>query len=311
MNLLTFDLNLLKVFNALLTEGSTVKAAERVGLSQPAVSAALRRLRDVFADPLFVRAGQRLEPTALAVDLKPDVEQAILLITGMLERGSHFNPSAASGVIRLSGSDFFSELMLPPLLETLRLSAPNLKVVLIDQVFETSLAALENGHVDIAFWPDLSAPKWVNRAFILETRFEFVARAGHPRLVSAGVRDGQPLPLDLACDLAHVHFSPDAITEDDFDAVLARHGRARRIIATVPTFSGVVSIVRNSDVIGTLPVHFTDHLRANEDLTRHPLPLSRPDIPLYMLWHRRADNAPVQAWIREQIKQIFAALPPL
>ena len=305
---MTFDLNLLKVLDALLREGSTIRAAEALGLSQPAVSAALRRLRVSFGDPLFVRVGQRLEPTAVALESRADMEQALELIAHLLDKGARFDPSQAQGEIRLSGSDFFSELMLPRLLEKLRLLAPGLRIVLTDQVFENAFAALERGQVDIAFWPDTETPPWVSRAFILKTRFEFVARAGHPRLVSAGVKDGDPIPLDLACDLAHVHFSPQGTTGDDLDPILARMGRTRRRIATVPTFAGVVSVVQDSDVIGTLPTHFTDHLRSRAGLTRHPLPVKRPDIRLHMLWHQRADNAPAQKWVRAQIAEIFETL---
>jgi DNA-binding transcriptional LysR family regulator len=308
MNIQSFDLNLLKTFHALLSEGSTVKAAEKLGLSQPAVSAALGRLRHAFDDPLFVRTGQRLEPTTVALALRPEVDKVMANLNGLLHRDAQFDPARASGTIWLSGSDFFSDLLLPDLLETIRLSAPNLRIVMVDQVFGSSLEGLERGQIDIAFWPDQDWPRWINRQTILTTQFEMIARRGHPQLIAAGVDESQPLPLDLVCALSHVHFSPDGRTQDDFDQLLAKQGRKRRIIATVPTFAAVYAITRRSDVIGSQPSHVIDSFGPNRDFTRHPLPLARPEIPLAMLWNRKTDHSPLHIWLRDQIAGCFKAL---
>ena len=116
-----------------------------------------------------------------------------------------------------------------------------------------------------------------------------------------GIQDGDPIPLDLACDMAHVHFSPDGFTLDDIDAIIERLGRRRRIVATVPTFAGVISIVQHSELIGTVPLHMIDQHAVARTLTRHPLPVERPNIPLMMLWHRRNDRSQAHEWLREQI----------
>lgn len=301
MNIDGFDLNLLKTFDALFAEGSVTKAAERLGVTQPATSAALRRLREAFNDPLFIRAGHRLEPTTVALELRPEVDRALGAVGGMLDFGKHFDPAQLSDTFWLSGSDFFSDLLLPPFLERLRLTAPNVNIVYVDQVFGTTLGALEDGTVDIAFWPKIDMPKWVNRAHLLTTRFELIARKGHQRLASAGIQDGEPIPLDLFCDLSHVHFSPDGRALDEMDHSLARRGRSRRIIATVPTFAGVVSSVLGSDVMGALPIHLVDRIVSHGEVTRHPLPMTRSDIPLMMIWHHRADTSPSHRWVREQL----------
>lgn len=305
MNINRYDLNLLKTFHALLNEGSTVKAAEKLGLSQPAVSAALGRLRYVFNDPLFIRTGQRLEPTAVAVALRPEIERVMSSLNGIFHQSDLFDPKQAQGTIWLSGSDFFSEIMFPELLDEVRLEAPNLKVVLVDRVFSSSLDALERGQVDLAFWPEMDLPNWTCSQRILITRFEVIARKDHPRLTSAGIQDKQRIPLNLFCDLSHVHFSPDGRTLDDIDGILAKQARKRHIVATVPTFAGVLSVVGNSDLIGMLTTHQIERLGDVRNFTRHPLPVQRPDIPLAMIWNRKSDKAPVQAWIREKIVRIF------
>lgn len=303
MNINTFDLNLLKTFQALFAEGSVTKAAERLGVTQPAASASLRRLRAVFGDPLFVRTGQRLEPTQVALDLRSQVEQTLAGVAGMLELGSVFDPARLDRTFWLSGSDFFSQLLLPKLLERLRLEAPGVKIVFVDQVFGTTLGELENGKVDLAFWPRIDMPKWVSMQYLFTTQFQHIARIGHSRLVSAGIKDGDPIPLDLLCDLAHVHFSPDGRTMDDMDQILAKMGRRRKIHATVPTFSAVIDVVNESDLIGTLPFHTIDALGGRRNFTRHPLAVERPEIPLMMYWHRRAENSLGHRWLRGLVQE--------
>ena len=226
----------------------------------------------------------------------------------LFERDETFDPARINRTLWLSGSDFFIELMMPPLLERLRIEAPGVKVYLVDQVFPTSLQALENGKIDFAFWPDVAFPKWVGSEHLITTRFEFVARKGHPRLASAGVRDGDPLPIDLMCDLAHVHFSPDGHQRDDIEDLLKARGRERNITATLPTFHGVARVTLASDLIGTLPTHFTDCLAERDRLTRHPYPIERPPIPLLALWHRRNDQAPFHLWFRRLMQTCFADL---
>ena len=123
MNIASFDLNLLTVLDALLREGSTVRAGERIGLSQPAVSAALGRLRHALGDELFVRRGQGLEPTDYARSLVVPVREVLDAVVGVLA-GSRFEPGTSDAVFRLSGSDFFAEMLMPALAERLSREAP-------------------------------------------------------------------------------------------------------------------------------------------------------------------------------------------
>src|SRR4051812_39302989 len=124
MNLLTFDLNLLRVLDALLRDQSTVKAARRVRLSQPAVSAALGRLRDTLNDPLFVRQGQRLVPTDYARSLEIPLRRLLGELTELLSGPGTFDPLQAHQSFRIAGSDFFAEMLMPPLAPLLEKSAP-------------------------------------------------------------------------------------------------------------------------------------------------------------------------------------------
>ena len=305
MNVSDFDLNLLKVFQALYQEGSVTRAAHQLGVTQPAASSSLKRLREAVGDPLFVRVGHRLEPTLFATKLRDDISRAIGIVENMLDHADSFDPSKLEMTFHVSGSDFFTDLILPRLLEDLRLNAPKMKIVFVDQVFGTTLDHLENGRVDIAFWPEIDFPKWVVRKHLVTTRFELIARESHKRLDAAGIGEGDAIPLDLYCDLSHVHFSPEGRTADDIDAILATHGRSRKIICTVPTFAAIVAIVRDSEIIGTLPSHLIDIVQDRENFTRHPLPLKRADIPLAMIWHRRADQSPAHRWLRQEIENCF------
>ncbi len=154
MNFATFDLNLLRVLDALFREGSTVKASARLGLSQPAVSSSLSRLRHALDDPLFVRQGNRLVPTDFAENLRHGVQDELNRIELLLSKADAFDPEKAEGHFKISGSDFFAELLMPNLGDLLTRTAPKLRAQLVDLVPDDYLASLERYDADLALIPD-------------------------------------------------------------------------------------------------------------------------------------------------------------
>ena len=150
-------------------------------------------------------------------------------------------------------------------------------------------------------------PIWVNWRHLQTTRFQLAPRRRHPRLEAAGTGNGDPIPLDLMCDLPHVLFSPGGRITDETGDILQALGRRRKIVATMPTFGGVFSILRKTDLLGTLPSHLLDVFEHLDDITRHPVPVDRSDINLAMLWHRRTDNAPLLKWLSLEIALCFSA----
>lgn len=299
MNFATFDLNLLRVLDALLQEGSTVKAAARLGLSQSAVSGSLSRLRHALGDPLFVRQGNRLAATDYAAGLRSPVRQALEGVEAMLSPPGHFDPHTAQGTFRIAASDFFAELLMPQLGDLLQQKAPGIRAQLIDLVPQDYVASLDRRNADIALIPDMALPDWVSREALFRSPFHVIARRGNPG--TSGLDPGHVMPLDMFCALHHVLFSPEGHTAAMGDAALAQVGRQRRVAMTVPVFSGVCRAVRESDLIALVPAQLAADVAGTFGLQafQPPMPIEPPLI--IGIWHKRSDSTPLAAWMRDQV----------
>lgn len=307
-NLSGFDLNLLRVLDALLRDPSTTRAAQRVGLSQPAVSSALRRLRLSLGDELFFRCGQKLEATEFARSLELPLRDVLDRTERLLAGPEQFDPLTADTRIRISGSDFFAELLMPQLAERLRVLAPGMKVHLVDLVPDNNVDTLERYEVDIALLPALPLPDWIDSHPVFQSEYMVIARRGHPRITRTGLGPGAVLPLDLYCDLSHVLFSPEGNPQAMGDAALAQIGRSRNVVMTLPFFSGVYRAVAGSDLIALLPEQLARHVAPDAGLALYRPPIVVDPARIIMIWHRRFRSSPPHLWLREQIAEILAPL---
>jgi len=308
INIRTFDLNLLRVLDALLQDGSTTGAARRLGLSQPAVSAALGRLRVALNDPLFFRQGQRLEATDRARALEEPVRKILDQAGAIVQGPAAFDPSRSADRFRISGSDFFAETLMPPLVDLLERQAPGMRVHLVDLVPDNYLDTLEKYEVDLAMIPDMQMPGWIEAQPLFRSDFVVIARTGHPRLLRANVQPGATIPMDLFCDLGHVLFSPEGNERALGDAALAAVGRERRVVTTMPVFSGVYRAVAGSDLIALLPSRLAQRVARTAGLEVCLPPMTVPRAQLMMIWHRRHGANPAHRWLRARIAQIMAPL---
>jgi len=307
-NLSSFDLNLLRVLDALLRETSTVRAGERLGLSQPAVSAALGRLRAALGDELFFRRGQGLEPTAYALSLEAPLREVLDLTETLLRGADRFDPLTNTDRFRISGSDFFAEMLMPSLADRLTRAAPGMKVHLVDLVPDSYVDTLERYDVDMALLPATDLPDWVQSRPVFRSSFVVVARRDHPRLARAGIAPGGVIPVDLFCDLGHVLFSPEGKLQAMGDAALARLGRERQVVMTMPVFSGVYRAVAGSDLIALLPVQLARHVAPAAGLEIYAAPMPVPLAQIVMVWHRRFAASAAHGWLRDQIADLLAPL---
>jgi DNA-binding transcriptional LysR family regulator len=303
MNFASFDLNLIRVLDALLRERSTVRAGRRIGLSQPAVSAALGRLRHALKDDLFYRRGQGLEPTAFAAALEAPLRETLDRIEALLSEPPAFDPASATDTFRLSGSDFFAELLMPPLADRMARIAPGIRVQLVDLVPESYIATLDRYEVDLALIPKAEFPNWVDHRPLFWSRFVVIARAGHPRL--AGLAEGGTIPLDLFCDLGHVLFSPEGRLRAMGDAALAAVGRERRVAMTLPVFSGVYRAVSSSDLIALMPVQLARAVAPGAGLAIYDPPMPIEPVLIVAVWHRRFTAAPAHVWLRDRVAELL------
>lgn len=307
-NLKTFDLNLLRVLSALLEDHSTVRAGERLGLSQPAVSAALARLRTALGDELFFRRGKGLEPTQYALTLKDELHQVLERIEDLIRGPDTFDPSTSDASFRISGSDFFAELLMPRLAERLQLLAPKMRVHLVDLVPDSYVETLDRYEVDLAIVPKTPLPDWVESRPVFRSSFSVVARKDHPRLKREGLSGGDVVPIDLFCDVGHVLFSPEGNSRAMGDAALAEVGRERRVVMTMPIFSGVYRAVAGSDLIALLPTALANHVEKDAGLRVYRAPMPVPTAQLCMIWHRRYSASASHSWMRDQIAELLSCL---
>lgn len=307
-NLLTFDLNLLRVLDALLREGSTVAAGRRLGLSQPAVSAALGRLRHALGDPLFVRQGQGLVPTSFAAGLEVPLRAVLEDVEAVLTGPGTFDPARARLDFRISGTDYFATMLMPELGARLQTEAPGVRLQLVDLVPDHYVAAFDRQNVDLALLPALPFPAWIEHEPLFHAEFAVIARSGHPALAAARVAPGDVIPMDLFCSLSHVLCSPDGRLHGLGDTALAREGRSRRVAMSVPVFEGVLQVVAASELIALVPRDLAEHRADAAGFTVYAPPVAAPPPLLCMIWHRSRSADPAHAWLRGVVRDILAPL---
>lgn len=308
MNLSAFDLNLLRVLDALLREGSTVKAGARIGLSQPAVSAALGSLRSGLGDDLFFRNGQGLEPTDYARSLELPLREILSDIEEILESPKTYIPETAEQNFKISASDYFAEMLMPRLADRVSRQAPGVRVQLVDLVADINVESVERNEVDLALAPALPLPGWAVKQTMFRSKYSVIARTGNPRFVHAGLKPGDVVPIDLFCDLGHVLFSPEGKLSAAGDVALSRVGRERRVVMTMPVFSGVYGAVSESDLIALLPHQLARQVAEKFGLNIYVPPLAVDLVEIIMIWHRRSTASPGHLWLRNMIADILKPL---
>lgn len=306
MNLNAIDLNLLRVFDALMRERSVTRAGEQIGLSQPAVSAALNRLRHLLDDQLFVRRGNDMVPTPRAEDVASSVRAALAEIERAFARGRAFDPATAERTFTLMGADFFSMWLMPELARRLSKAAPKVVLRLLDSARGDVDRLLQDDAIDAAMERPLKVPDWISSELLFRSPFVVIAAKGNPAI--AGIAAGARLPLDLFCALPQAIRSIDGSVSGMVDAALTEVGRSRRVVLALPHFHGIALSVAKSDLIAAVPVQYADLVAADLGLAvfQPPVDVAVPEVQLY--WHSRHDNDPAHKWLRGEILE---ALKPL
>jgi DNA-binding transcriptional LysR family regulator len=301
MDLQRIDLNLMVAFEALMAERSVSAAAARLGVSQPAMSNTLSRLRSLFDDALFVRAGRTMLPTTRATQLEGQVSLALAQLRAALAPPSPFDPRTSRRVFTVSGGDYATLVILPHLAARLAEQAPfvdlRFRFIEKDQVFDL----LDTDALDLALGVYPNPPKRLGLQTVFQERFVCLARDDHP-----GLRDG--LTLDAFTTLPHLLVTERGDAVGAVDEALAKLGLERRIALTVPHVLVVASVLRNTDLVATVG------LRAARSFALWaPLALHEPPIPIApwrmsMLWARQKSADPALAWLRTLVARIGASV---
>lgn len=285
------DLTLLLVFLGLMRHRRGTAVASELGLTQSAISQALRRLREVFGDDLFLRRPQGMEPTATALALEAPVAQAVEALRGALGTARRFDPASATGLVRIAALDAQQAVLIPPLAARLRQEAPGLALSVRPQGRGDAVAALVEGGVDLAlgfFW-DL--PEVIRSEPLYDEGYVVVGRADR-------LHDAPRITLDDYCAAEHVLVSPGGDMRGVVDDRLAAMGRARRIVLGLPAFLPALAAVAASAAIVTLPARLGRAFAPGFGLVTAELPLAVRPFAISMLWHRRNDADPRTLWMR-------------
>jgi DNA-binding transcriptional LysR family regulator len=319
MNFSALDLNLLRVFDAMSLDLNTTRAGERIGLSQPAVSSALGRLRAIIGDELFVRQGNRMVATERALVLREPSRAALRQMEDALAAISRFDPATAELTFRISGSDYFSTLLMPRLAAAIMPEAPGVTLQMLDHPSGEAIGLLADGAIDMAVVPvecaetgdrmpsptlvdaRFEVPEWVCSRRLLESFVVAVAPKRHPILESAGVQAGSRIPAEVFCAIPQVLMSMDGATTGTIDPVLAKHGLRRRVAMTVPHFQAVALAIAEGGLLGNLPIHFARPAAQLLDLELYLPPYDPPITDVMLFWHRRVDGNAANAWLRDRI----------
>ncbi len=304
VNFNAFDMNLLRVFDALLKERSVTRAGERIGLSQPAVSAALNRLRHHLGDQLLVRVGNEMLPTPRAEALQESVQRALAMLEAALGAGETFDPARVERTVTLLGADFFSTTLIPALFREFARIAPGIRLRMLDSSRGDVGRMLQDDAIDAALERPLVMPDWIASEILFRSPFAVIARRDDPAILASGLKSGDEMPLDLFCAQPHALRSIDGGFSGATDLALAAIGRERRVVVAVPQFAAIALCVAEGGLISVVPSQFAEIAARQFDLAifRPPVPIAVPDIRLY--WHARHSEEDWHRWLRGMILDI-------
>jgi len=299
MNVQDLDLNLLRVFDAVLRERGVTAAAGRLGLTQPAVSNALARLRALFGDALFVRTPAGMEATPFARGVAEPVRQALALLDSALAHGPGFDPATATRPFRFYMSDLGQVEFLPPLVERVQRLAPGVRLEAVAFDLEHIADALGSGTLDLAvgFLPALGPP--VERKPLFRDPYVCLMRADHPAI-------GATLSRKKFVEASHVLVTYRGGGHRVIEEALERAGVARRIALRVPHFTVVPMVLERTDLILTLPARVARVYQRRGKLKTLSLPIAITPAEVAVHWHERFDADPGNRWLREQIVELFS-----
>ncbi|GLS16607.1 LysR family transcriptional regulator [Hydrogenophaga electricum] len=306
-NFRTLDLNLLRVFDEVMAERNLTRAAHNLAMTQPAVSNALRRLRESLGDELVRRSGYGVEPTPLALAVWPTVRDALQRLQESLAPGG-FDPAHARNAFVIAMADATAAKIVPGLIRLLQDEAPNVNLRVLPLTTRDPRDLLESGSADLAIghFPgvitELSAihlqedsPRFLHQR-LYDGEYVVVMRRGHP-LATA------PLDLDTYCQARHLLVSFSGRPFGFVDEALAAQSRQRRVVLTVNQFFTAGRVVATTDLLTVLPRHFVGATGMEHELALRELPLAVPAVHVDALWHRQATQQGAHRWLRELVER--------
>ncbi|MDP2264331.1 MAG: LysR family transcriptional regulator [Hydrogenophaga sp.] len=310
-NFRTLDLNLLRVFDEVMAERNLTRAAHNLAMTQPAVSNALKRLRETLGDELVRRSGYGIEPTPVAQLLWPTVRDALQQLRNSLAPGA-FDPSTAQNAFVLTMADATAAKIVPGLMDILESEAPGVNLRVLPLTTRDPRDLLESGSADLAIghFPGVVAelgalhlqetsPRFLYQR-LYDGEYVVVMRRGHPLA-------GRPISLDDYCNARHLLVSFSGRAFGFVDEALAGLSRQRRVVLTVNQFFTAGRVVATTDLLTVLPRHFVEATGREHELAMADLPLPVPAVHVDALWHRQAAHSSAHRWLREAVERASAS----
>lgn len=299
------DLNLLPILLALHEERSVSRAAARLGMTQPALSGALAKLRRMLGDPLFIRADGAMAPTPRALALVDPVQAVLGTVRDRILAPQAFAPERLEDTITVALSDVGEMVFLPRLLDALRKQAPRAALRSVNLPHDALDGALGAGEVDLAvgYFPDLGGSNIFQQRLMLH-RFVCLVRSGHP---VADTAPGSRIPPERFLQLEHAVVRAPGRSMELFEAFLRARRIERRVALVTPHFLSIPTIIARSDLLVTVPHAIgIAYGRAEFGLKALEPPFDLPPIELKQHWHRRMHEAPRNAWLRGLVARLFS-----
>ncbi|RYH07602.1 LysR family transcriptional regulator [Tropicimonas sp. IMCC6043] len=292
------DLTLLLVFLGLLRHRKASEVAVELGLTQSAISQALKRLREIFGDELFLRRPHGMDPTATALALELPVAQAVETLRGALGVARRFNPAGANGVVRVCALDAEQAVLIPPFAARVRAAAPGLRMSVLPLGRGEAVAALADGRADLALGFLWDVPDWLSGQRLYDEGFLV---AGRPEALP----EAPAISLNAYCTAEHVLVSPAGDLSGIVDRQLAALGLSRRVVLGFPAFLPALSAVSASGALVTLPARVAHAIAPAFGLVTAKPPVDARRFPVSVFWHRRNDNDPRTLWLTNEVLSVL------
>lgn len=293
----THELQLLYIFDAIMTERSVTRAADRLAMTQPAVSNAISRMRQVWNDPLFVRKGRNIEPTSYALSLWDQVGDPMFALTNAVS-ATQFDPASARRTFRIAVTDVIVEMIWRQLIELLEREAPGVDVHAVPYTPEGSYDDLRSAHVDLAVGVLNQHDYSLRSTWLLDSGFVLAMRSDHPLA-------GRQITMEEFLEARHLLVTMSGDAHGSVDSYLDQKGQSRRIAATVNHFASVPQVLRESNLIAAVPELISQDCGFVDGLWMGELPFELDPTSLYLIWHARHDREPGIIWMRNHIERLL------
>ncbi len=297
-----YDLNLMKAFDALYVEGNVSKAAERVGVSQPAMSAILGRLRLLFNDPLFIRSKYGMRPTAKSTEMHPQIQQALSDIDRLILQQQDFDPAKEQRCFEIAANDYFEFIILPKLLPQLQLKAPNVSLQLSTLTPDITDSGIMVGQAELVFGRMSDPPDNLVVRTATTERLACIVSADHASV-------DKKITIKQFESLQHIIVKPSGKLRSGIFKILHQEGISRTPLCSVTHFNAVPALIENSPYVATLPKRICMQLVKERPLKMIETPTDFGQFPFHLVWHKRYQNDPAHQWLRREILACCKQLP--